>query len=112
MLSLHSDLRVISPSLPRKELLWFYQEGASNLFPDYWEDFVAPIPEVERGDLVSAYHRRLTGDNREVRGRTPGYRGGGGYTCTHTCMHTHSGTVTHTHIHTLIHTHTYVYRSS
>jgi proline iminopeptidase len=46
--------------LRRKELLWFYQDGASWLFPDAWDEFLAPIPEVERGDLMSAYHRRLT----------------------------------------------------
>jgi proline iminopeptidase len=53
--------------LRRKELLWFYQEGASWLFPDAWEAFLAPIPEVERGDLMSAYHRRLTSEDPEVR---------------------------------------------
>ena len=42
----------------REELLWFYQEGASFLFPDKWEDFLEPIPKVERGDLMSAYYRR------------------------------------------------------
>ncbi|GAB3731416.1 prolyl aminopeptidase [Luteimonas pelagia] len=47
--------------LRRWELEWFYQEGASNLFPDAWERYVAPIPEVERHDLISAFHRRLTG---------------------------------------------------
>ena len=49
--------------LRRSELLWFYQEGCSQLFPDAWQDFLAPIPEVERGDLMSAYHRRLTGSD-------------------------------------------------
>lgn len=49
--------------LRRSELLWFYQEGASQLFPDAWEDYLAPIPEVERGDLMSAYYRRLIGDD-------------------------------------------------
>ena len=44
-----------------------YQEGGSYLFPDKWEGYLAPIPPVERGDLMSAYHRRLTGDNKEVR---------------------------------------------
>lgn len=53
--------------LRRKELLWFYQEGASWLFPDAWDEFVRPIPEVERGDLMSAYHRRLTSDDAVVR---------------------------------------------
>ena len=53
--------------LRRKELLWFYQEGASWLFPDAWEEYLKPIPEVERGDLMSAYHRRLTSDDAGVR---------------------------------------------
>jgi proline iminopeptidase len=48
------------------ELRWFYQEGASFVFPDAWEDFVAPIPPAERGDLLAAYHRRLTGDDPEA----------------------------------------------
>jgi proline iminopeptidase len=47
----------------QREIRWFYQEGASALFPDAWEAFLAPIPEAERGDLVSAYYKRLTGNN-------------------------------------------------
>lgn len=47
--------------LRRFELEWFYQRGASLLFPDHWQEFLAPIPPGERGDLISAYHRRLTG---------------------------------------------------
>ncbi len=43
------------------EIHWFYQEGASYLFPDLWEKFLAPIPLEERSDLVAAYYRRLTG---------------------------------------------------
>jgi proline iminopeptidase len=43
------------------EVRWFYQAGASQLFPDHWEAFLAPIPEAERGDLLQAYYRRLTG---------------------------------------------------
>ncbi len=50
-----------------REIHWFYQEGAGRIFPDYWQDFLAPIPEAERGDLVAAYHRRLTGDNELAR---------------------------------------------
>lgn len=49
------------------ELAWFYQEGASRLFPDAWEKYLAPIPEAERGDLISAYHRRLTSTDASVR---------------------------------------------
>jgi len=54
-------------TLRRKELLWFYQEGASHLLPDAFEDFLKPIPESERGDLITAYHRRLTGPDAETR---------------------------------------------
>lgn len=53
--------------LRRSELEWFYQHGASEIFPDAWEDFLRPIPPAERGDLISAYHRRLTGQQPEVR---------------------------------------------
>jgi len=52
--------------LTDRELRWFYQEGASMLFPDAWERFLAPIPESERGDLMSAYHRRLIAQDRRV----------------------------------------------
>jgi len=50
--------------LRRSELEWFYQQGADALYPDAWETYLAAIPEAERGDLMSAYHRRLTGGNR------------------------------------------------
>ncbi|MCU7914921.1 MAG: prolyl aminopeptidase [Candidatus Thiodiazotropha sp. (ex Gloverina cf. vestifex)] len=50
-----------------EEIAWFYQAGASKVFPDYWEDFVAPIPDVERDNMLEAYHRRLTGDNELLR---------------------------------------------
>ncbi len=53
--------------LRRFELEWFYQRGASLVWPDRWEDFLAPIPPVERGDLMSAYYRRLTHDDPSVR---------------------------------------------
>jgi proline iminopeptidase len=46
-----------------EDLAWFYQQGADRIFPDYWEDFVAPIPEVERSDMIGAYYQRLTGTN-------------------------------------------------
>ena len=49
------------------EIRWFYQEGASAIYPDVWETFLAPIPEAERGDLVHAYHRRLTSPDAAVR---------------------------------------------
>ncbi len=50
-----------------QDIRWFYQQGASRLFPDYWQDFVAPIPEAERGNLVEAYYQRLTGDDELAR---------------------------------------------
>jgi proline iminopeptidase len=53
--------------LRRWELEWFYQEGCSRLFPDAWEKYLAPIPEVERGDIISAYHRRLTSEDENMR---------------------------------------------
>jgi proline iminopeptidase len=46
-----------------EEFHWFYQEGASRIFPDYWQDFVRPVPLEERGDIMGAYYRLLTGDN-------------------------------------------------
>jgi len=50
-----------------QEITWFYQEGASRLFPDYWQDFVSLIPEAERGNMVAAYYKRLTGSNEIAR---------------------------------------------
>lgn len=52
--------------LRHAELQWYYQDGASWLFPDKWERFLEPIPPDERGDLIGAYHRRLTGDDVAV----------------------------------------------
>ena len=50
------------------ELDWLYKEGgASSLYPDGWDDFVAPIPEGERGDVVAAYQRILTGDDEAAK---------------------------------------------
>ncbi|HEY0316377.1 MAG TPA: prolyl aminopeptidase [Sphingomonas sp.] len=53
--------------LRQAEVDWYYQGGAAWLFPDKWEAFLAPIPEAERGDLVAAYHRRLTGEDDAAR---------------------------------------------
>jgi proline iminopeptidase len=52
-----------------RDIQWFYQSGADRLFPEAWARFVEPIPEAERDDLVAAYHRRLTGPDRELRER-------------------------------------------
>ena len=53
--------------LRRWELEWFYQKGCDALYPDAWETFLAAIPEVEHGDLMSAYHRRLTSPDSATR---------------------------------------------
>lgn len=47
----------------KQDIQWFYQHGASRLFPEAWQDFIQPIPEKERGDLLAAYHKRLTSSN-------------------------------------------------
>lgn len=49
-----------------RDIQWFYQYGASEVFSDYWQDFLAPIPENEQTDLLGAYYRRLTGENELV----------------------------------------------
>lgn len=54
-------------TMRQSEIDWLYRQGASEIYPDKWEEFLAPIPEEERGDLVSAYHRRLTGADPAVR---------------------------------------------
>ena len=51
-------------TLRQQEIDWYYQEGASRIYPDKWERFLAPIAEENRGDLLHAYHRLLTGDDR------------------------------------------------
>ena len=53
--------------LRQKELRWFYQEGASYLFPDAWEDYIKPIPPAEREDMLTAYYKRLTSPEPQVR---------------------------------------------
>ncbi|WP_201023745.1 prolyl aminopeptidase [Leucobacter sp. G161] len=47
-------------TLRKSEIDWFYQDGASHIFPDVWEEYLSVIPEAERGDLVAAYNRRLS----------------------------------------------------
>jgi proline iminopeptidase len=53
--------------LRQRELQWFYQEGASNLYPDAWEAYLQPIPDEERHDLIGAYYKRLTSPDAAVR---------------------------------------------
>jgi len=50
-----------------QDVQWFYQDGASHIFPDYWKDFIQPIPRAERDDMIKAYHKRLTGDDELAR---------------------------------------------
>lgn len=51
----------------RQDVKWFYQSGANRIFPDYWNEFQAMIPESEQGDMVAAYYLRLTGDDEIAR---------------------------------------------
>jgi proline iminopeptidase len=51
----------------KAEVQWFYQSGASRLFPDSYDRYIAPIPQDERGDLLNAFHRRLTGTDPKAR---------------------------------------------
>ncbi len=53
--------------LRQKELLWFYQEGANNLYPDAWEAYLQTIPPDERHDLIHAYYRQLTSADHATR---------------------------------------------
>jgi len=50
-----------------QDIQWFYQQGASAIFPDYWQDYEKIIPENERQDMLSAYYKRLTSDNEIAR---------------------------------------------
>lgn len=50
-------------TLTKAEQSWYYQFGVSEMFPDKWERFLAPIPPVEQGDMMMAYRRRLVGDD-------------------------------------------------
>ena len=59
-------LRGIYTATPA-ELAWYYQFGVSEMFPDKWAGFVAPIPEAERGNMIEAYRRLLTGDDEAAK---------------------------------------------
>ncbi|MDP1930560.1 MAG: prolyl aminopeptidase [Gammaproteobacteria bacterium] len=50
-----------------EDLQWFYQSGASRLFPDYWEDYYEHIPVAERDNMIAAYYKRLTGQDEIAR---------------------------------------------
>ena len=51
----------------KQEIDWFYQEGASRIFPDAWDQYRDHIPANERSDFVSAYHKRLTSEDKNTR---------------------------------------------
>lgn len=53
--------------LRKKELDWFYQEGCSRIYPDFWEDYIKPIPENERHEMMKAFYKRLTSKDASVR---------------------------------------------
>ncbi|MGB7442997.1 MAG: prolyl aminopeptidase [Coleofasciculaceae cyanobacterium] len=53
--------------LRQKEIHWFYQEGASNIFPEAWEEYLNIIPVDQRRDMIRAYHRKLTSSDPEER---------------------------------------------
>ncbi|MSP55551.1 MAG: prolyl aminopeptidase [Myxococcales bacterium] len=53
--------------LRKREIDWFYQEGASWIFPDYWQDYLAQIPSEGHADLVAAYHSQLTSPDANLR---------------------------------------------
>ncbi len=54
-------------TLTKAELDWYYQYGVSEMHPEKWETFQAPIPEAERGDMIAAYRKRLTSDDPDIR---------------------------------------------
>ncbi|MEM7594493.1 MAG: prolyl aminopeptidase, partial [Cyanobacteria bacterium P01_A01_bin.83] len=49
------------------EIRWFYQEGANHIYPDAWQEYLKPIPTEEQDDLIGAYYRRLTSEDRQIR---------------------------------------------
>ncbi|MEM8677016.1 MAG: prolyl aminopeptidase [Cyanobacteria bacterium P01_G01_bin.67] len=49
------------------EIRWFYQSGANHIYPDAWQEYLKPIPPAEQDDLLGAYYRRLTSDDRQIR---------------------------------------------
>ncbi|EJU04971.1 prolyl aminopeptidase serine peptidase [Dacryopinax primogenitus] len=54
-------------TLRKSELVFFYQNGTSHIFPEAWDEFIAPIPEAERDDMMKAYHSQLNSDDDAIR---------------------------------------------
>jgi proline iminopeptidase len=53
----------------QQDIDWFYQCGADRFYPDYWQDFIAPVPETKRDRMVEAYYELLTSDDEIARMR-------------------------------------------
>ncbi|MDF2183051.1 prolyl aminopeptidase [Neptuniibacter sp. CAU 1671] len=51
----------------QQDLNWFYQQGADAIFPDYWQDYLQPVPPLKRDNLLKAYHELLTSPNEVAR---------------------------------------------
>ena len=49
------------------ELSWFYQYGASEIFPDEYEKYISVIPETSRNNLIKAFYEYLTSENIQLR---------------------------------------------
>lgn len=52
-----------------RDLRWFLQDGADRIFPDHWAEYLKPIPAAEREDMIGAYYRRLTSEDKATRQR-------------------------------------------
>ncbi len=52
-----------------EDIQWFYQQGASRIFPDYWQDFIAPVAATDRDNMLDAYYRLLTSGDEQVQMR-------------------------------------------
>ena len=49
-----------------RDIQWFYQDGASYIYPDLWQDYIGVIPEDERDDLLTAFYKRLTSTDKKI----------------------------------------------
>lgn len=50
----------------QRDIQWFYQDGASYIYPDLWQDYIKVIAEEECDDLVSAFYTRLTSEEEPI----------------------------------------------
>ncbi|QCU91078.1 prolyl aminopeptidase [Thiomicrorhabdus sediminis] len=53
----------------QQDVDWFYQQGADRFYPEYWQDYIEPVDEEKRGNMIEAYHEILTSDNEVARMR-------------------------------------------